>query len=339
MAKRQSLGRGLSALFGEDIPAASGSPASVSVAETGRGSGSSSSGGGGGSTGAPGENDGSRGVRLVPIDRLGPSPYQPRRSFDETGLDELAESLRARGVLQPLLTRPSAAKPGFYEIVAGERRWRAAQRAGLHDVPVLVRDLDDRETLEVALVENLQRQDLNPIEEAEGYRRLVDEFDHSQEILAEVVGKSRSHVANTMRLLQLPVGVRDMVSEGALSAGHARALLTLEDPSVFAEEVVRKGLNVRQTEALARGVSSRPTQSRPRGPRGPGAAPVGKDTDTLALERDLGAQLGMAVSIDQKANGGGTVTVVWQSLAQLDEVLARLSSGTLVNPGRNGQDD
>jgi len=328
MAKRQSLGRGLSALFGEDIPANSGSPARVVES------------GSAGDSGASVETDGSRGVRLVPIDRLGPSPYQPRRSFDETGLDELAESLRVRGVLQPLLTRPSAAKPGCYEIVAGERRWRAAQRAGLHEVPVLVRDLDDRETLEVALVENLQRQDLNPIEEAEGYRRLVDEFDHSQEILAEVVGKSRSHVANTMRLLQLPVGVRDMVSEGALSAGHARALLTLENPTVFAEEVVRKGLNVRQTEALARGVTSRPAQSRPRGQRGPGAVSVaGKDTDTLALERDLGAQLGMAVSIDQKTTGGGTVTVVWQSLAQLDEVLARLSSGTPANYGRDGQDD
>ncbi|MQX37480.1 ParB/RepB/Spo0J family partition protein [Roseospira navarrensis] len=320
MAKRQTLGRGLSALFGEDMPAETPETSDSGAADPG-----TASGGAG------------RGVRLIPVDRLAPSPYQPRRTFDEAGLDELAESLRVRGVLQPLLARPDPNSPGAFEIVAGERRWRAAQRAGLHEVPVLLRDLDDRETLEVALVENLQRADLNPIEEAEGYRRLVDEFDHSQEDLAEVVGKSRSHVANAMRLLQLPVGVRDMVSEGALSAGHARALLTLENPTIFAEEVVRKGLNVRQTEALARQAANRPAQARPRRSR-EGAA-VDKDADTLALERDLGAQLGMTVSIDQKSSGGGTVTVTWQSLAQLDEILARLSSGTPANGPDDGPAD
>lgn len=329
MAKRQSLGRGLSALFGEDmVPEPDGSE--------GGGPGSGEDGahtGDTGSTGSTGDGtrpDATRGVRLVPIDRLGPSPFQPRRSFDDAGLDELADSLRARGVLQPLLVRPAPGDPGTFEIVAGERRWRAAQRAGLHEIPILLRDLDDRETLEVALVENLQRADLNPIEEAEGYRRLVEEFDHSQEDLADVVGKSRSHVANTMRLLQLPVGVRDMISEGALSAGHARALLTLENPTIYAEEVVRKGLSVRQTEALAREAANRPAQSRPRRARNAGGT-TDKDADTLALERDLGAQLGMTVSIDQKGNGGGTVTVSWQSLAQLDEILARLSSGTPAN--------
>jgi ParB family chromosome partitioning protein len=324
MAKRQSLGRGLSALFGEDAAPGADAPDGV---------------GGGDDTDAGGAPDGGRGVRLIPIDRLGPSPYQPRRTFDEGALEELAESLRARGVLQPLLVRPAPSDPGAFEIVAGERRWRAAQRAGLHDVPVLLRDLDDRETLEVALVENLQRTDLNPIEEAEGYRRLVEDFEHTQEDLAAVVGKSRSHVANVLRLLQLPVGVRDMISEGALSAGHARALLTLENPTIYAEEVVRKGLSVRQTEALAREAANRPAQSRPRRARGGAAGAADKDTDTLALERDLGAQLGMTVSIDQKGGGGGTVTVTWQSLAQLDEILARLSSGTPATLPDDGPDD
>jgi ParB family chromosome partitioning protein len=309
MVKRQTLGRGLSALFGEDEAAADDGGETT---EAGAGTG----GGGGG-----------RGVRLIPIDRLAPSPLQPRRVFDEAGLDELAESLRARGVLQPLLARPSPSHEGHFEIVAGERRWRAAQRAGLHEVPVLARDLDDRETLEVALVENLQRQDLNPMEEAEGYRRLLDEFGHGQEALAGVVGKSRSHVANTLRLLQLPDRVRDMVSGGELSAGHARALLALENPTVFAEEVVRKGLSVRQTETLAREAQQRPAQTRPRRGSSSGGRAADKDTDTLALERDLAARLGMAVSIDMKANGGGTVTVTWRSLEQLDEVLARLSAG------------
>ncbi|KAA5606250.1 ParB/RepB/Spo0J family partition protein [Roseospira marina] len=338
MAKRQTLGRGLSALFGEDdgpgvahdVPAtpSAGPHSSGPHSSDPRSSDDGPDAGAlaDGETGAAGAPAG-RGVRLIAVDRLAPSPYQPRRTFDEAGLEELAESVRARGVLQPLLARPSASHPGHFEIVAGERRWRAAQRAGLHEVPVLTRDLTDRETLEVALVENLQRQDLNPIEEADGYRRLIEEFEHSQEILAEVVGKSRSHVANTLRLLQLPSGVRDMVSEGALSAGHARALLTLDNPTVFAEEVVRKGLSVRQTEALARQAASRPAQTRPRKARGSGADAADKDADTLALERDLGAQLGMAVSIDPKPNGGGAVTIAWQSLAQLDEILARLSAG------------
>ncbi|MBB4286359.1 ParB/RepB/Spo0J family partition protein [Roseospira goensis] len=311
MAKRQTLGRGLSALFGEDDAGAGEDTAPATGADERVGA-----------AAADDDGAGRRGVRRVAIDRLAPSRYQPRRVFDEDGIDELAESLRARGVLQPLLARPDAAHPGHFEIVAGERRWRAAQRAGLHEVPILLRDLSDRETLEVALVENLQRRDLNPIEEAEGYRRLVEEFDHSQDALAEVVGKSRSHVANTLRLLQLPAGVRDMVSDGALSAGHARAMLALDDPTAFAEEVVRKGLNVRQTETLVREAQKRRAQARPR--RG-SAGKADKDADTLALERDLSARLGMAVSIDAKAEGAGTVTVTWQSLAQLDEILARLS--------------
>jgi len=319
MAKRQTLGRGLSALFGETDTAVPIAPAGDIGADDGTDA---------PATDLPGD-PGVPGIRLLPVDRLAPSPYQPRRVFDEAGLDELAESLRHRGVLQPLLVRPRADAPDHYEIVAGERRWRAAQRAQVHSVPALVRDLTDRETLEVALVENLQRQDLNPMEEAEGYRRLLDEFSHTQEALADAVGKSRSHVANTLRLLGLPEGVRGLISDGSLTAGHARALMTLDNPTLFAQEVVRKGLNVRQTEALAREVTQRPAQARPRkGSTSRGGAGE-KDADTLALEHDLSAQLGMKVTIDMKASGAetGSVTVHFASLSQLDEVLSRLSHG------------
>ncbi len=324
MAKRQTLGRGLSALFGEAEAAAIASPAEDGVGPDDPRDATSA-----GHAAKESADASASGVRRMPVDRLSPSPYQPRRVFDDAGLDELAESVRHRGVLQPLLVRPRADTPDHYEIVAGERRWRAAQRAQVHTVPVLVRDLTDRETLEVALVENLQRQDLNPMEEAEGYRRLVDEFSHTQDALAEVVGKSRSHVANTLRLLSLPEEVRGLVNDGSLSAGHARALLTLDHPTQFAREVVRKGLNVRQTEALAREVAQRPPQARPRKGSGPRPGGLDKDADTLALERDLSTQLGMTVTIDMKGAGAehGTLTVRFASLSQLDEVLSRLSRG------------
>jgi len=317
MAKRQTLGRGLSALFGEAEAAAIAPPGEHGLAPSVAVDNDSAE---------PASSTPPSGIRMAPVDHLAPSPYQPRRHFDEGGLAELAESVRLRGVLQPLLVRPCADQPGHYEIVAGERRWRAAQRAQIHEVPVLVRALSDRETLEIALVENLQRQDLNPMEEADGYRRLMDEFAHTQEELAEVVGKSRSHVANTLRLLALPEEVRGLVSDGSLSAGHARALLTLEHPTQAARDVVRKGLSVRQTEALARETAHRPAQVRPR-KGSAGRAATDKDADTLALERDLTAQLGMRVAIDMKGGGGsqGSVTIHYESLSQLDEVLARLS--------------
>ncbi len=329
-ASRQSLGRGLSALFGEDDPPEGASPDDPDDPD-------GPDDPAGDANPAQGPLSRRRGVRLIAVDRLRPSPFQPRRAFDEDGLAELAESIKTRGILQPLLIRPvgDAEAPDGFEIVAGERRWRAAQLAGLHEVPVLSRDLTDGETLEVALVENLQRQDLNPMEEAEGYRRLMEEFQHGQEALAEVVGKSRSHVANMLRLLQLPAGVRDMVSDSRLSAGHARALLPLENPTVFAEEVARKGLSVRQTETLVREAQQRPAQTRPRkGSSGSGGRPE-KDADTLALERDLAEALGMAVSIDARDSGGGTVTVTWRSLAQLDDILARLSGGPMGTDGLN----
>jgi ParB family chromosome partitioning protein len=253
--------------------------------------------------------------KTVPIEYLRPNRYQPRRTFDDAELDSLAESIRAQGILQPILVRRDGDHPNSYEIVAGERRWRAAQRAFLHEVPVIIKELSDAKALEVALVENVQRQDLNALEEAEGYRRLMDEFNHTQEDLALVVGKSRSHVANTMRLLGLPEEVKALVAAHELSAGHARALLNAVDPIKLAKLVAEKQLNVRQTEKLAQ-------QSRE--PKAPPAALAGKDADTLALERDLSQMLGLKVTIEFRG-GGGAVTIKYKTLEQLDDVVQRLS--------------
>ncbi len=256
------------------------------------------------------------GVRSLALDLLDPSPYQPRRTADPTSLDELAASIRARGVLQPLLARPHPDLPARYQIVAGERRWRAAQRAGLHEVPVLVRPLTDVEAMAAALVENLQRQDLNPIEEAEGYRRLINEFSLSQEALGEAVGKSRSHVANTLRLLNLPAQVQAEVRAGGLSAGHARALLAHPDPQHAALQVIARGLNVRQTEALA---------TRRDDPAGSASEPaLRKPPDLLALERSLAARLGLQVEISPRG-AGGTVHIRYRSPDQLEGLLTLLS--------------
>ncbi len=246
-------------------------------------------------------------VETVPIERLRPSPVQPRRRFAESELAALAASIAAKGVLQPLLVRPSGEQ---LEIVAGERRWRAAQRAGLHQVPVVVRELGDGEALELALVENLQRADLSPLEEAEALRRLVAEFGYRQETLADALGRSRSHVANTLRLLGLPESVRAMLEDGSLSAGHARALLGAADPQRLALEIVARGLNVRQTEALVR-----------RAARGRVPRPV--DPNLAALERDLAQRLGLAVAI-RRSGSGGTLTLRYTRPEQLDRILRRL---------------
>ena len=258
----------------------------------------------------------------VPIEQLKPNPNQPRRTFDPEDLADLAASVREKGILQPLIVRPSAA--GGYEIVAGERRWRAAQKAQLHEVPVLVRDLDDTEVLEIAIIENIQRADLNAMEEASGYRQLMDRFGHTQEKLAEALGKSRSHIANLLRLLTLPEDVQDLVKEGALSAGHARALITSENPSALAKAVVRDGLSVRATEALAK---------KQQGGEGDSAAPkpapkkaMEKDADTKALEGDLSAVLGMKVTIDHRPGGeAGVISIRYDTLDQLDDLCGRLS--------------
>src|SRR5246500_2583881 len=278
-AKRRQLGRGLAALFGEVEADASAE---------------------------------SMPQRRVPIELIRPGSLQPRRRFAEAELDALAQSIREKGILQPLLVRPLAGEEADFELVAGERRWRAAQRLGLHEVPVIVRSITDSEALEIALVENLQRENLSPLEEAEAYSRLMEEFGRTQASLADAVGKSRSHVANTLRLLSLPAPVRHRLDEGELSAGHARALLAAADPIALAEEVVRRGLNVRATERLVQRRAQVPTsERRPR------------DADTIALERELAALLGVRVTLEPKKRGG-TLALHYASLDQLDRVLSLL---------------
>ena len=257
---------------------------------------------------------GPEGVRIVPIEFLRPSALQPRRYFGEDELAALTESIRARGVMQPLLVRRVPDADEQYEIVAGERRWRAAQIAGCHELPVVVYALSDREALELALLENVQRQDLTPLEEADGYRRLIEEFGHTQEELARTLGKSRSHIANLIRLLGLPAPLRAMLDGGQLSAGHARALLGARDPAPLARQVVARGLNVRQTEALVRNERQtvRPSSPKPR------------DANTLAVERDLSGRLGLRVRL-QPRGSGGTLSIAYRSLDQLDELIRRLT--------------
>jgi ParB family chromosome partitioning protein len=251
-------------------------------------------------------------IRDIAIDLLEPGPYQPRGPINPVSLGDLADSIRAQGLLQPLLARPHPTSPGRFQIIAGERRWRAAQTAGLHHVPVLIRPLADAAAMAASLVENLQRQDLNAIEEAEGYRRLISEFAMTQEALASAVGKSRSHIANTLRLLNLPATVQMEVKNGALSAGHARALLAAPDPAKAALQVVARGLNVRQTEAM---VTRKPD------PAGFAAA---KDPETLALERSLTEHLGLSVEITFDGKGGA-VRIRYRSLDQLDGLIALLN--------------
>ncbi|UKJ73865.1 ParB/RepB/Spo0J family partition protein [Azospirillum brasilense] len=290
-ARRASLGRGLSALFGE---AAEDYSALDKVRQS----------------------------KQVPIEFIHPGKYQPRRTFDDEALQGLVESIRDKGILQPLLVRRDSETTNSYELIAGERRWRAAQIAGLHEVPVVIRELSDREALEIALIENIQRQDLTPLEEAEGYKRLMEEFEHTQEDLARSVGKSRSHVANMMRLLALPDPVKGMVQEGALSAGHARALLTSSDPVSVAREVVKRGLNVRQTEDLMRG--SAPVKAKKTGGRGGAATdPTLRDVDLVNLEEEISARIGLKVAITPQGKGG-SITIHYQTLDQLDDVLRRL---------------
>ncbi|UZK68476.1 ParB/RepB/Spo0J family partition protein [Sphingomonas sp. S1-29] len=294
---RPGLGRGLSALLGDATPARD----------------------------APNEDGSmpvSSGLRMLPVSSLTPHPGQPRRHFDETALEDLAQSIAQRGLIQPIVVRPHGKD---YQIVAGERRWRAAQRARLHEVPVIVRDLDDAETLEIALVENIQRQDLNAIEEADAYHKLIEAFGHTQEALAKLVGKSRSHVANLLRLLDLPVMVQKQVIEGALSMGHARALINAPDPETLAERVIAKGLSVRDTEKLAREKQGG-GQKRVAVPQGNGGGEGGADIE--ALERQLGDVLGLTVRVAH-AGQGGTLTISYSTLDQLDMVCQRLSGDVI----------
>ena len=285
---RRGLGRGLSALLGEVDEIAH----AVEPAE---------------------------GVREIPIELIHRNPDQPRQVFPPAETEELAASIRDKGVLQPILVRPSPKTPGEYEIVAGERRWRASQLAGLATMPALVRTLDDSRALEIAIVENVQREDLNPMEEARGYRALMDRFGYTQDKAAAAVGKSRSHVANTMRLLQLPDGVQDHVIGGRLSAGPARALLSAENPQRLAEAAVEKGLSVREVETLARAKHHAPRKAS--GPRA-----KAKDADTAALEADLEDALGLTVDIADRG-GAGEVRIRYGTLEQLDEICRRLTRG------------
>ncbi len=281
---KRSLGRGLSALLGAEQEDFAG-------------------------------GDQARASRTVPVELIHPSHLQPRQRFDDEPLQALADSIRQNGILQPILVRSHPAKAGAYEIVAGERRWRAAQLANIHEIPVLVRDIGDREALELAIVENVQRQDLSALEEADGYKRLIEEFRYSQEDLAQRIGKSRSHIANTMRLLALPDEVKGLLDKGELSPGHARALLGAGDPAELARHVVARGLNVRQTEKLARAARDSGGSTR---------TPAAKDPDTERLERDLSALLGLKVAIDFRGQGG-SITIHYRSLEQLDDILRRLN--------------
>jgi ParB family chromosome partitioning protein len=260
-----------------------------------------------------------RNQRRVPIEFLRPNPRNPRRNFAEAELDELAASMRERGIIQPIVVRPVHGAPDSYEIIAGERRWRAAQRAGLHVVPIVPLDVNDDEALQLAIIENVQRADLNPLEEAAGYQSLVGEFAHSQDAIAKMVGKSRSHVANTLRLLKLPQSVQAFIAAGKISAGHARMLVGQPDPERLAHEIMERGLNVRQVEALAQEraqASGKAVKSRQR---------VTKDADTAALEKRLSDALGLSVTIDHRGQGG-VLTIRYRGLEQLDEVIRRLES-------------
>ena len=292
MSERQrGLGRGLSALLGENAQEA------VAVDAT---------------SSAP------AGVQRVPIENLKANPDQPRKVFRKEDLDELTASIRDKGVLLPILVRPQPGEKGAYQIIAGERRWRAAQAARVTQVPVVVREMDDVEVLEVGIIENVQRADLNPMEEANAYAQLMEKFGRTQDAVAGVVGKSRSHVANTLRLLQLPPAVREHVVHGRLTAGHARALITAPSPEELAEEIISKGLNVRQTEMLARKSAEGPKPSKPQAAfNNEGAA------DIAALEQDLSDALGLKVSLLDKG-GKGALTIGYQTLEQLDELCRRL---------------
>lgn len=270
---------------------------------------------------APAASAGDGGPRNIPIDLVQRNPSQPRKHFDEGELSDLSNSIRSHGVLQPILVRPIPG--GKYEIVAGERRWRAAQRAGLHAIPAVVRDLNEVEVLEIAIVENVQRTDLNPIEEAQGFQALIDRFGRTQQEIAEAVGKSRPHIANMLRLLQLPDDLQEMVRDGRLSSGHARAILTAPDPRGLAQRAIAEGLNVREIERLAQ-----QAKDEKHGPRVTGAAAgEGKSADTRALEQSLSAALGLDVTITEKGGAAGEVKISYKTLEQLDDVIRRLRGG------------
>ncbi|MEB8388931.1 ParB/RepB/Spo0J family partition protein [Rhodobacteraceae bacterium KMM 6894] len=265
---------------------------------------------------------------LVPIERIVPNPDQPRRRFDAELLEDLAASIREKGIIQPLIVRPKPGETSTFEIVAGERRWRAAQKAKLHQIPVIVREFDDTEVLEIAIIENIQRADLNPVEEAAGYAQLMTKFGHTQEKLAEALGKSRSHIANTMRLMQLPDSVQEFVQNGQLSAGHARALITSMDPLALAKQVIKRDLSVRETEKLAKTTSDNVFTKTGRSAQTT-RKPSEKTADTRALEADLSANLGMKVAVSHKeGDENGSITIQFTTLDELDDLCRILTSSS-----------
>lgn len=293
--ERRGLGRGLSALMADVDLTPDSKPA----------------------TDTPRKADGTIG-----LDRIVPNPDQPRRTFNEDALSDLTASIKEKGIIQPLIVRVNPRDAATYEIVAGERRWRAAQRAQLHDVPVIVRELDDTEVLELAIIENIQRADLNPVEEAMGYRQLMDRFGHTQERLAEALGKSRSYIANLLRLLNLPEDVQALLRDGSLSIGHARALIPTENPSELAREIIKNGLSVRDVEKRVKAAKT--------GSDKPAAASGGKDADTVALQDQLSANLGLSVAIEHKdGSESGKIVLTYKTLDQLDALCALLGSSPL----------
>jgi len=294
-AKQKRLGRGLAALIGDASNQGEPTPPPERIQKD---------------------------TRKVPIEHLTPNPRNPRKTFNEKDLGDLVESVRAKGIVQPILVRLAAGQSSKYEIIAGERRWRAAQKAGLHEAPVVIRDVTDQEALELAIIENVQRADLNPIEEAMGYEQLTAEFSYSQGELAKVIGKSRSHVANTMRLLKLPNSVKDYLAEGLLTAGHARALITVEDPAALAELIVEKGLTVRDAEKLAQDPEA---LAKLMGKGGETAQKPEKDADTKSLEKRLGDTLGLKVTVGHKpGKESGDLKIKYTSLEQLEELCRKL---------------
>ncbi|MBO6894436.1 MAG: ParB/RepB/Spo0J family partition protein [Roseibium sp.] len=297
--KNKRLGRGLAALIGDSAPEAAAPPEKIV-----------------------------RDTRKVPIEHIEPNPRNPRKTFTEKDLADLAESLKAKGIVQPILVRPAAGKTNRFEIIAGERRWRAAQRAGLHEAPIIIREVTDQEALELAIIENVQRADLNPVEEAMGYEQLTAEFNYSQGELAKVIGKSRSHVANTMRLLKLPNSVKDYLSEGILTAGHARALITLDEETakVLAELIVEKDLTVRDAEKISQDPVA---LAKLRGEKVSGDDKPQKDADTKALEKRLTDTLGLKVTVGHKpGKESGDLKIKYTSLEQLDEICKKLGVET-----------
>ena len=295
---RSKLGRGLNALFDDEPDARPGA--------------------------APG---GGAGMAALPIGDLVPGPFQPRETFEDAAMAALIDSVRERGVIQPLIVRADPDRAGRYQIVAGERRWRAAQAAGIHEVPAVVQELSDAAALEVALIENIQRQDLTPIEEAEGFRRLTEEFERTQDELSRALGKSRSHIANALRLLNLPDPIKLLLNNGGISAGHGRALLNAPDPMPVALEIMRRGLSVRETERLIAGDAA------PRARRGPRPR-AAKSGDIVDIERQLSRLLGIRITVTPRGDEAGELTIRYTTLEQFDDLVKRLTEGVYHDDGR-----